>query len=375
MTVEMTERDITEGDIVAWRRRASGLTGPVTHDASEVVRRLLAVQAQDHQPTLWSIGQRCAEPRPVGLDRWFDAGEAVRTHVLRPTWHLVAPEDLRWLLTLTAPRVQQVCGTTYRQCGFDAEVRHRAAGVIAGVLADAGPMTRAELGAVLVGDGYNPDPVAIGYLLMHAELEQVICSGPMAGRKHTYALMDDRVPGAPALAFDDARARLIRRYLHGHGPASVADIAWWSSLTMTSLQAGIDALAGELIRIDLAGTTYWAVGEPPEPVSAPYVDLLPTFDEYVIGFSRTRRLVVPGAMPETSPGRFTNTVVLDGLVRGGWSRRLRAAQVDVTVTLDHDLSPAEHGALLRAADRYGSFLDREAHLRRSPPLTPSSQPR
>jgi len=354
--------DMTEGEIVAWRRRASGLTGAPALDASDVVRRLLAVQAQDHQPALWSIGQRCAESSQVGLDRWFDAGGAVRTHVLRPTWHLVAPEDLRWLLTLTAPRVQQTCATTYRQCGLDAEVRDRAARVIARALSDAAPMTRAELAAVLVGDGFNPEPVAIGFLLMHAELEQVICSGPMAGRKHTYALMDDRVPEAPALQHPDAVVRLIRQYLRGHGPASVADMAWWSSLTRSTLQAGIEVLAGELDRIELAGTTYWAAGEPAERVAAPRVDLLPTFDEYIIGFSRTRRLVVPGAMPETSPGRFTNTVVLNGLVRGGWARRFRGRQVDVTVTLAHDLSPAEQEALRRAVDRYGSFLARDANL-------------
>ena len=312
--------DMTEGEIVAWRRRASGLTGAPALDASDVVRRLLAVQAQDHQPALWSIGQRCAESSQVGLDRWFDAGGAVRTHVLRPTWHLVAPEDLRWLLTLTAPRVQQTCATTYRQCGLDAEVRDRAARVIARALSDAAPMTRAELAAVLVGDGFNPEPVAIGFLLMHAELEQVICSGPMAGRKHTYALMDDRVPEAPALQHPDAVVRLIRQYLRGHGPASVADMAWWSSLTRSTLQAGIEVLAGEL------------------------------------------RLVVPGAMLETSPGRFTNTVVLNGLVRGGWARRFRGRQVDVTVTLAHDLSPAEQEALGRAVDRYGSFLARDANL-------------
>jgi hypothetical protein len=51
----------------------------------------------------------------------FDAGHFLRTHVLRPTWHFVAPEDIRWLLALTGPRVHRLNGTIYRQNGVNDE--------------------------------------------------------------------------------------------------------------------------------------------------------------------------------------------------------------------------------------------------------------
>lgn len=354
---------LTAAELVAWRRHAVGLARTDDADPSAVVRHRLAFQAQDHRPTLWSVGQRCASPTTeTTLDGWFDAGHAVRTHVLRSTWHLVAPEDLRWLLTLTASRVQQTCAPIYRELGLDAATRRRATDVIGLVLGDRAPLTRRQLGVTLARHGFDFDGRTLGHLMMHAELEQVVCSGPMSGRQHTYALMDDRVPPPDrSLDLDEAVAELIRRYLAGHGPASVADLAWWSSLTLTTLRAGLEALAGDVHRFDVDGSTYWAVGEPPGAATGgPTVELLATFDEYVIGFSQTRRLVVPHGLPETSPGRFTNTVVVDGLVTGGWRRTVRPADVEVVVTLDRELSTSEHEALEATVARYGDFLGRAA---------------
>jgi len=49
----------------------------------------------------------------------------VCTHLLRPTWHFVAAEDIRWMMQLTAPRVHAVNAYMYRQCELDRELLNR----------------------------------------------------------------------------------------------------------------------------------------------------------------------------------------------------------------------------------------------------------
>lgn len=350
-------------ELVAWRRRATGLVMAPAGNPIEVVRGRLAIQAQDHRPALWSVGQRCATTSEAELGAHFDAGGLIRTHVLRPTWHLVAPEDLRWLLELTAPRVHRANGTVYRNHGLDPATRHRGSEVIAGALRGGRHLTRSQLAEVLSDAGLPSLGIGLGYLIMHAELSQIVCSGPMQGPKHTYMLIDDRVPPTPRLDPDQAVIELVRRYLVGHGPATVGDLAWWSSLTLDALRRGIDEIADEVRRFDVDDTTWLAIGMPPTEVpTAPQIDLLPTFDEYIIGFSDTRRLVVPGTMPESSPGRFTNTVVLDGLVVGGWRRTFRPGTVEVEVRLDLDLTRQQQDALEATVARYGAFVGRHATL-------------
>jgi len=131
--------------------------------------------------------------------REFDAGAFVRTHVLRPTWHFLAAADLRWLQAVTAPRVQQVNGTMYRREALDSRVRDRATAVITDAVRGGAYRTRAELGRILAEEGLPGAGQALAYLIMNAELEALVCSGPMRGAAHTYALVEERCPAADPL--------------------------------------------------------------------------------------------------------------------------------------------------------------------------------
>ena len=70
---------------------------------AEVVALLAAVQSQEFAHALWSLRLRSASGTEAEVRAAFDRGEFLRTHVLRPTWHLVSPEDIGWLLAVTAP--------------------------------------------------------------------------------------------------------------------------------------------------------------------------------------------------------------------------------------------------------------------------------
>nr|WP_281386572.1 crosslink repair DNA glycosylase YcaQ family protein [Jiangella mangrovi] len=172
-------------------------------DAADVVGWFGGLQSQDYHPAKWAIAQRLGPGvGDADLDRAFDDGAILRTHVLRPTWHFVTPADLRWLLELTAPRVHALNAYAYRATGLDAEVLRRGTDLIAGALAGGNHLTRAEVASMLDRHGISAVRVRLGYILIHAELERVICSGPLKGRQHTYALLDERAPQAASLDRD-----------------------------------------------------------------------------------------------------------------------------------------------------------------------------
>ena len=185
------------------------------------------------------------------VTRALAEGRVLRTHVLRPTWHLVNRDDLRWLLALTAPRVLARMAR-HRQLGLDAEVRRRANRAIEAAVAT-GPRTREELALALREAGVDPAGQRLPHLLMAAELDAVIVSGPPRGRQQTYAPFDERVPGGPAPDREEALAELARRFFASRGPATLGDLLRWSSLTTAEGRRGLAAVASALARLDAGG--------------------------------------------------------------------------------------------------------------------------
>ena len=198
---------------LAVRLARQHLTGARFADPVAAVAWFGAVQSQEFAGSAWGIGQRCAGLDEAGFRRVFDAGGVVRTHVLRPTWHLVTPADLRWMQALTAPRVHAANAPYYRRSELDPATLARCADVISGALAGGQELTRKELGAALAAGGIEPgDPLRLGLITMWCELEALICSGAMRGRQHTYALVDERLPEASPRERDEALGALARRY-------------------------------------------------------------------------------------------------------------------------------------------------------------------
>ncbi|QXJ25662.1 winged helix DNA-binding domain-containing protein [Actinomadura graeca] len=358
--------DAASNGIGLARRRAgaTGLDGaqPAAFaGAADVVGWFGALQSQDYHPAKWAVAQRLGTGvTDAGLDRVFDDGGILRTHVLRPTWHFVAPADLRWLLGLTAPRVHALNAYPYRRSELDGPLLRRSTDLIADAVAGGNHLTRTEVAALLARHGIAAAGFRLGYILMHAELERVICSGPLRGRQHTYALLEERVPQAPHLEREAALAELVRRYFTGHGPATVKDLAWWSSLTRADISAGLSLAAETLESIDIGGVTYWsAPGEAPAPAPSPSVRLLQGYDEFIVGYRQSKHLLdlaglASAASEETS---LPNGVILvDTQVTGRWKRTVRAGGVAVEAALYRPFDAAETAALQAAADELGAFL-------------------
>jgi hypothetical protein len=346
------------------------LVGPAFESSTAAVRGLLAVQAQDYTGSKWAVGQRVAAATDAELDALFDAGTILRTHVMRPTWHFVDPADIRWLLELTAPRVHQANAYQYRHLEIDDATARQARVIIEGALAGGDALTREDFGRVFTDAGIPASGLRLGYLLGHAELERVIISGPRRGKRQTYALLEERVPPASPRTRDEALAELARRYVEGHGPAQVADLSWWSGLTMTDSRAALELATPPLQRETIGERAFWvadrpASAEPIQPAGAPAfnrpdVHLLPNYDELLIAF-RDRTDAIDPDLP--APARvaeavLAHIVVRDGLVVGGWKRAEHRGSMRVTIDLLVGLDEAERLALDGAVERLSTFLGR-----------------
>src|SRR4051794_4470584 len=169
------------------RMRAQRLSGGGLGSAAEVVAHHLAVQAQEYAEAKWSLAQRIEGlPGDGEIEEAFARGEILRTHVLRPTWHFVTPADIGWLLELTAPRVRAKLAYQDRQLGLGENELERGGEAIRKALDGGEPLKRGELGAALERAGVEAKGQRLGHIVMHAELDGVVCSGPRQGRAHTY---------------------------------------------------------------------------------------------------------------------------------------------------------------------------------------------
>ncbi len=352
--------------IVSQRLRNQKLTGPGIKKPADIVSWLGAVQAQEFAVAKWALGLRSPGLTEADVDRAFDDGTIVRTHILRPTWHFVAPEDIRWMQKLTGPRVQRQSASYHRNVGLDQRAFARSRRVLESSLRDGRHLTRAALGAALTRAGIPVDGLRLAFLMMQAELDLVICSGPRQGKQFTYALLDERVPDANRLDGEEALGELVRRYFQSHGPATVHDFVWWSGLTVAQTKAGLAALGREVESRELNGVTYWSLpsARRSAAVAGPIVHLLPIYDEYLNAL-RDRSLArdPSGHAPTVADFvGFPNQLLVDGILRGAWKREVTSRQTRILVKPFRPLNKKELRALKDAGAAYSAFLGQASEL-------------
>jgi len=321
------------------------------------------VQSQDYAGAKWALGQRTRAGTDAAIDRLFDEGAILRTHVMRPTWHFVAPEDVGWLLDLTAPRIRRGLTARYRELGIDAKQSVRAAAAWAAALAGGRHLTRTELGRVLTAAGISPEGQRLPHLLMGAELDKVIISGPRRGRQFTYALFEERAPKARKLERSQALAELTSRYFRSHGPAQIQDFTWWSGLTAAEARMGIELAGAALGHRVIEGKDYWyEAAAAALRGTAPVAHLLPNFDEYTVGYRDRSALIPPGGRFDPSLYSFgsvlSNILTVDGVVCGAWRRSFERDGVLIELRLSERLAPRESAAVAEAGRAMGRFLGR-----------------
>jgi hypothetical protein len=331
---------------------------------AELVQWLGAVQAQEYPFAKWALGLRMrAGTTEVKIERALNQGAVLRTHVLRPTWHFVARADIRWMLALTAPRIQRTMASYNRRLELDSSTLTRALHIIERALGEGGHLTRAELAGKLEEEGIVARLQRLAHVVMHAELEGLICSGPRRGKHFTYALIAERAPAVRSLQPDEALAELTLRYFRSHGPATIRDFGWWSGLPGAEIRRGLDMNRARSIEVD--GRVYWTLGRSPRQVDlstgidTPAIHLLPIYDEYLVAY-RDREAVPHGPTTITNASRaevmFLHALVIEGQIVGTWKPVQDGKGPRIQVTPMRRLSATEREGIHEAAARYESFL-------------------
>jgi hypothetical protein len=378
------------------------LQGAGLSSAADVVRLLGCVQSQEYAHALWSLGMRTAGLTVTDAQGEFDRGDFLRTHILRPTWHFVAAEDVRWILKVTAPRIQKLNQTIYRRESLDPTTLERGLALIVEELKDGRYRTRAELGQALADRRLASERLGLAYIVMNAELEGVICSGPMRGTQQTYALLDERVPssadttalrasanrapphgggasgGVLSSASDDdsggfqARcvsstktgdiAELARRFFLGHGPASIHDLARWSSLTLRQCREAVEAIKDRLDSVTVEGVELWFDPVAPQVGPSPKALLLPLYDELTLSYPMINFPQANGHPHAPGQDLFVGSVIIAETNVGTWRRTVQSQKMIMEIALAPGIVARSRVLVEAAAADLATFAGKELEL-------------
>lgn len=353
-------------EIAHQRLQNQRMIGSSFKSPSEVVHWLGAVQAQDFAGSKWSLGLRIPNSRETLINKSFQEGSILRTHLLRPTWHFVTPADIRWLLALSAPRVHAVNAFMYRKVELDEKVYKKTNAIMEKALRDGKQLTRDELRDAFTKAGIKTEgEQRMTYIMMQAELDGLICSGPRKGKQFTYMLLEERVPQAKKPAREEALALLATRYITSRGPVTVQDFARWSGLTVSDAKRGIESVKSQFQNETISDQTYWfPENQKPVKIKAPLIHLLSIFDEYISGY-KDRSAMGSEEFSEklkAMGNALTYIIILNGQVIGTWKRILEKKTVIILADLFIPLKKDQKEALRQTAERYGEFLGLEAIL-------------
>ncbi len=349
---------LTDRDIARWRLTSQHLAAPVG-GATDVVRSLLAVQAENTSQSAWAVATRTRDPRQGDLAGLLASGHVLRTHVLRPTWHYVHADDALWLIELTRDRVLPTVDQQLVPLG---DRLGALSDTVLETLADAPDRTRSDLADALARRGHELTGMQLMLLAAHLELHTLICSGAPRDGEHTYALFTDRVAAPRRLDREEALAELALRYATAHGPVTDRDLAYWATLTLTDARRGLAGAADRLASFEHDGRTYWhAPGEPPASASPPG-HLLQVLDEMYRGYQDSRWVLDADGL--LSRGRETaiGMALVDGQMVAGMKRAVTKRAVTFEIRSLRRLTSAEGDAIEDAASRYARYLDLEPRL-------------
>jgi hypothetical protein len=352
---------------------------PVGSSVAQVLKDICGVQAQDAAAAHLAVRARSTGLVAAGVERArVEERSVVRTWLMRGTLHLVAADDLGWLLALLGPGFAAAGRRRREQLGLDEAASQRGVSVIRDVLAEQGPLTRAALARHLAAHGLPSTGQAPVHLIGLAALQGYVCEGPSLDNKSTYVLLADWLPAnQSSLPRSEALVRLARRYLSAYGPATVEDFSAWSGLPLIDARAAWKRLDGELLDVTVVAVPEDSV-EPPkvtlqmlredaarldtlarDPTPPPSVRLLPAFDTYLLGY-RSRALVVPpehAKQVRPGGGILHPTLLADGRVVATWRMRKSKTKLEVLVSpFAHLTGVLAVGLEAEVAD-LGRFLD------------------
>jgi hypothetical protein len=331
---------------------------PAFDEPKKLVAWMGAMQAQDYGMSKWAVGVRLKSATMADVEAALHRGDILRTHVMRPTWHLVAAEDIRWMLQLSKERIKSSGKSRDRDLEITEELYSKCNRHISKMLEGNRHLTRQEIGSELTKAGIAVDTARMIHFMMRAETEGFVCSGIDKGNKQTYALLDERVPPVKALHREEALAMLATNYFKSHSPASLHDFCWWSGLSVSDAKQAIHLIQRELFT-DRKGEPHLFIHQScnKEFLFNDTLHFLPAFDEYIIAYrDRTSILAVehqPKAFAKN--GTFHPVIMYNGKIVGNWQRPANKDRTAIHYSFFEAIDLSDD-LLKRAMNRYKRFF-------------------
>lgn len=334
------------------------IEGAEYSNIKELVSALGAVQAQDPNMVKWALGVRLPGSTIKDVDRAISCGDIIRTHLLRPTWHIAAVEDVYWMLQLTAAKIRRSAGSRHKELGLTPDVLKKSRKVIEKALAKEGYLIREKLVKALEEAKINTKENRASHIFFDAELECLICSGPLDGNKYTYALFDERITQKKNFSKTEALAELAGRYFSTRGPAAVNDFAWWSGLNLTEAKKAAEMLDDNFIREKIGGEIYIYRESNSSAAGKKKAFLLPAYDELIICYKDRNPTIQADHHKKavSSNGLFRPIVVIDGKVEGIWKPVKDKDDIKIEINMFDAAGTGKKKIIKEASTDYGRFL-------------------
>lgn len=337
------------------------LSNPLFREPKELVSWMGAMQAQNYSMVKWAVGMRLKSATIQAVEKALHEGEILRTHVMRPTWHLVAAEDIRWMLKLSAQRIISANDSFAK--GYDLDIPNelytKAHDLLEKILCGKKSLTKQEIAEHFNRSGIVADNHRMTRFMARAEQEGIICSGEDRGSKCTYALLEERVPPMPELTKDESLARLARSYFRSHSPAVLQDFIWWSGLPVSDAKQAVYLIASELTTEQWKEQT-WYIHDTCRTRGklSGHIHLLPSYDEYLLGYKDQTDVLPLEHYPKafTNNGLFFPIVLYNGQVIGNWDKSEKKKSVDLKYSWFRQVADMNEETLERERQKFARFF-------------------
>jgi len=352
----MTHQEISHHRLVSQKLYKTSHNSP-----EQIVKHLGAMQAQDYSMAKWAIGSRC-EATEKEIEEAINSGKIIRTHILRPTWHFVAAEDIHWMLDVSGPQVKRIILADTKKHGYDEKEFGKLNSAIEKILAGNNNLTRdeiiQELNMKKVPGEYHLSPVLI---MMYAELEGLVCNGIMKGKQMTYSLLEEKVTKPPTkLTKEEGLAKLAQRYFESHGPATLFDFSWWSGFPTTICKTVMNSIASELNSVEIDNQMYWFGKDySPEKSFRESVHFIPAFDEILISYKTREASILPQHQSKafTSNGIFKPVILENSKVIGTWKRTMKKDHTKIETQFFNETENHKKEVLFEGIKAFEKYLE------------------
>lgn len=334
------------------------ITQPRLTQPEQVVAWLGGLQGQDYPGAKWSIALRMPSATEADVVQAFDTGKLVRTWPMRGTLHVVAAQDLRWMLMLTAPKNLTGSASRRRALALDDTTLARCRAVFTQALQGGKHLSREGMYAALAQAHIATTGPRGYHILWNCALHGLICLAATSDKEQNFALVEEWIAPTPAKTRDEALAELATRYFLSRGPATLQDFIWWSGLSAAEARSGLAAIQPRLVSEAVGRLTYWLPADSRSPKEKQNAFALPGFDEYLLGYKDRSAVLDAAHAGKVCPGGngvFAATIVIDGRVVGTWKRVFKKAAIEITTTPFTHLGPADKQRFAKAVQRYGAF--------------------